>query len=51
MNGEISCFNQNTAGLLLYKKFGFEPFDIEERKDPNGQRTALIHMRHKVAKT
>nr|WP_321399060.1 GNAT family N-acetyltransferase [uncultured Desulfobacter sp.] len=46
---EISCFSQNTAGLLLYKKLGFEPFDIEERQAPNGMRVALIHMRHQVA--
>jgi ribosomal protein S18 acetylase RimI-like enzyme len=48
---EVSCFNQNTAGLLLYKKLGFEPFDIEERVAPNGKQVALIHMRHQAVKT
>jgi len=43
---EVSCFNGNTAGILLYKKLGFSPFDIEERQDPKGERVALIHMRH-----
>jgi ribosomal protein S18 acetylase RimI-like enzyme len=47
---EISCFNKNTTGLLLYKKLGFQPFDIEERKDPDGKRTALIHMRYQMPK-
>lgn len=42
---QISCFNHNTAGLLLYSKLGFEPFDIEECETPDGRRTALIHMR------
>ncbi len=40
----ISCFNHNTAGLLLYHKLGFRPVDLEERKDPDGKRAALIHM-------
>lgn len=45
---QISCFNQNTAGLLLYPKLGFTPFAIEERPAPSGGRTALIHMtRHR----
>ncbi|MFJ2489954.1 GNAT family N-acetyltransferase [Pseudomonas iridis] len=41
---QISCFNQNTAGLLLYPKLGFIPFAIEERPAPNGGRSALIQM-------
>lgn len=41
----ISCFNQNTAGLLLYPKLGFRPYAIEERNDMRGNRVALIHMR------
>lgn len=28
---QISCFNENTAGLLLYPKLGFVPYAIEER--------------------
>lgn len=42
---EISCFNQNVTGLLLYTKHGFLPYSIEERLDPAGNRVALIHMR------
>jgi ribosomal protein S18 acetylase RimI-like enzyme len=42
---QISCFNQNTAGLLLYQKLGFSPFAIEERLDKQGNKVALIHMR------
>ena len=41
---QLSCFNENTAGLLLYPKFGFVPFAIEERPAPDGRRSALIHM-------
>lgn len=47
---EISCFNGNTAGILLYRKLGFIPFDIEARQSPDGKRVALIHMRHQVSK-
>lgn len=41
---QISCFNENTAGLLLYPKLGFVPFSIEERVSVGGGRSALIHM-------
>lgn len=41
----VSCFNFNTAGLLLYPKLGFQPFATEERQDKAGNRIALIHMR------
>lgn len=40
----ISCFNHNTAGLLLYYNLGFKPVDMEVRKGPDGKRVALIHM-------
>ncbi len=43
---EISCFNQNQTALLLYSKLGFNPYAIEERQDPDGNRVALIHMRY-----
>lgn len=42
---QVACFNQNTAGLLLYRKIGFVPFEIEERLSPKGARTALIRMK------
>lgn len=41
----ISCFNENTVGLVLYPKFGFCPYAIEERLDYQGKRVALIQMR------
>ena len=41
----VSCFNQNTAGLLFYPKLGFKPCAIEERKDPTARPLALIQMR------
>ena len=41
----VSCFNQNVAGLLLYPGLGFQPYAIEERTNPKGDRVALIHMR------
>lgn len=42
---QVSCFNQNVAGLLLYSTLGFSPFAIEERQDRHGQRLALVHLR------
>lgn len=42
---KVSCFNHNTAGLLLYPKLGFVPFGIEERQDHEGRRVALVQMR------
>lgn len=45
----VSCFNQNVAGLLLYPRLGFEPFAVEERVGPQGNRVALIHMRRSSA--
>ena len=41
----VSCFNRNVAGLLLYPKLGFRPYDIEQRVDYNGDRVALIHLK------
>ncbi|MNG94267.1 Acetyltransferase (GNAT) family protein [compost metagenome] len=41
----VSCFNHNTAGLLLYPQLGFTPFGIEERQAPDGGRVALIQMK------
>jgi len=42
---KVSCFNHNTAGLLLYPALGFVPFGIEERKDFAGNRVALVQMK------
>ncbi|HLV18475.1 MAG TPA: GNAT family N-acetyltransferase [Pseudomonas sp.] len=42
---KVSCFNANTAGLLLYPRLGFVPYAIEERQDKSGERVALIHLR------
>ncbi|WP_194788965.1 GNAT family N-acetyltransferase [Pseudomonas sp. UFMG81] len=41
----VSCFNHNTAGLLLYPQLGFLPFGIEERQAPDGRRVALVQMK------
>ena len=41
----ISVFSNNTPAINLYTKFGFEQFSTEERTDPNGNNTTLIHMR------
>ncbi len=40
----ISCFNNNTPGLLLYHKLHFRPAELEERRTLDGGRVALIHM-------
>ena len=41
----VSCFNNNTAGLLLYPQLGFVPFGIEERHAWDGTRVALVQMK------
>lgn len=41
----VSCFNHNTAGLLLYPQLGFTPFHIEERQAPDRSRVALVQMK------
>jgi ribosomal protein S18 acetylase RimI-like enzyme len=43
----VSCFNHNTAGLLLYPQLGFVPFAIEERRAPDGSRVALVQMKQR----
>lgn len=42
---KVSCFNANTAGLLLYPRLGFTPSAIEERCDKAGAPVALVHLR------
>lgn len=46
---QLSCFSENTSGLLLYPKLGFSPFAVEERVSWEGGRTALIHMTRRRA--
>lgn len=41
---ELACFNNNTAGLLLYPKLGFRPYAIAPRTGPSGERLALIQL-------
>ncbi|MGJ7550517.1 N-acetyltransferase family protein [Pseudomonas alloputida] len=45
----VSCFNHNTAGLLLYPQLGFVPFGIEERQAPDGRRVALVQMKQQLS--
>lgn len=42
---QVSCFNANSAGLLLYPKLGYEVYDVQERCDHRGQRVALLQFR------
>ncbi len=41
----ISVFGTNTPALLLYHRLGFQPYAIEARRAPWGERLALLHMR------
>ena len=41
----ISCFNQNTGGLLFYSKLGYKPYHIEKRLHKDFIPFALIHMK------
>lgn len=44
----VSCFNHNTAGLLLYPQLGFVPLGIEERQAQDGRRVALVQMKQQL---
>lgn len=44
----ISVFSENVPALLLYSSVGFMPYEIEERKNPKGNREALIHMKKEI---
>ena len=46
----ISCFNQNVAGLLLYDKLGYIPYEIERRLDKKSVPVALIKMKKRITK-
>ncbi|MDX1724961.1 MAG: GNAT family N-acetyltransferase [Pseudomonas sp.] len=41
---QASCFNTNSAGLLLYPKLGYQLSGLVERRDPQNQRVALIQF-------
>lgn len=45
MEARISVFSDNTPALLLYTKMGFEPYQVEPRKNFEKQRVALLHMK------
>jgi ribosomal protein S18 acetylase RimI-like enzyme len=42
---QLSCFNANSAGLLLYPALGYQVYGVEERRDHLGQRVALLQFR------
>jgi hypothetical protein len=37
-------YDDHCAGLLLYPKLGYAPVGIVERRDPQGQRVALVQF-------
>ncbi len=41
----LSVFASNSRALLLYRKLGFMPYEVEARLDLQGQRQALLHLR------
>lgn len=41
----ISVFSDNTPALLLYSSLGFKPYAVEERRDYNNKKMALLHMK------
>jgi hypothetical protein len=41
----MSLWRINTGALLLYTSLGFKPYQLEQRTMPNGDSTALLHMR------
>ncbi|GLK91463.1 GNAT family N-acetyltransferase [Pseudomonas turukhanskensis] len=42
---QLSCFNANTAGLLLYPAMGYQVVGVQERRNHLGQRVALLQFR------
>lgn len=40
----ISVFSDNIPALLMYARLGFRPNAVEERRDWEGRRVALLHM-------
>lgn len=40
----VSCFNANSAGLLLYPALGYALRGLVERRDPQGARVALLQF-------
>lgn len=45
MEARISVFSDNVPALLLYSKLGFEPYQLEQRKNFSKQRVVLLHMK------
>ena len=41
---QVSCFNANSAGLLLYPRLGYQLSGLVERRDQQNQRVALIQF-------
>ena len=41
----LSVVNENTPALLLYSRLGFLPYQIDEKRNLQDQRVALIHMK------
>lgn len=41
---QVSCFNANSAGLLLYPKLGYRLSGLVERRDSQNQRVALLQF-------
>lgn len=44
----LSCFNLNTAGLLLYTTLGYIPYEVELRQDKHELPIALIKMKKSI---
>lgn len=44
----LSCFNTNTAGLLLYTTVGYTPYEVELRQDKHETPIALIKMKKDI---
>ena len=45
---QLSCFNMNTKGILLYSKLGYNPYEIEQRSDKLGNNIALLKMKKTI---
>jgi len=45
---EFFFFNKNITGLLLYRKLGYVPYEVEKRYDRNSTPVALIKLKKEL---
>lgn len=44
----LACFSTNTSGLILYHKYGFEPYYMGIKFDNKGSDNVLLYLKKKI---